>query len=199
MTRLQLTLALAALLPAITCAEPAVKALGGHLAYVGNDAGSAADFDNSVFVEGFGQLQFTPHLALELGIGYATGTEDTGTDNTGSYSIDITSTDYFGGVRFDTRSWGALNGYGRGGLLYYRSEIEFAEDFFGLKPGGELEEVEEGIGYFLEGGIAFRLAPGVKLDLGISYRVRQDYFEDSGRPFDMEQLGGTIGLVFAPR
>lgn len=172
---------------------------GGHLAYVSNDAGSGSDLDGSLRFEGFGQLQFAPNIALEVGISHSTGAEETGEDNTGSYKIEISSTDYFTGLRIDTQPWGSINGYGRAGVLYYHSTIDFEESFFDIKPGGDLEEIEEGTGFYLEGGIALQIAPGAKLDAGITWRNRQDYFEDSIRPFDMKELGATIGIVFTTR
>lgn len=180
-------------------AQPAGTGVGAHLAYVANDAATGSDFDENIRGELFGQLRFNPRLAFELGYAHSTSTEEQGVDNTGTYSIDITSDDFYGGVRLQSQAIGAWSLYGRGGLLYYRSEIDFAEEFFGLKPGGEIEEIEEGIGYYLEAGVSYAAAPELLLDLGFTYRVRQDYFEDSRRPFDLEEMGVTAGLVWLLR
>lgn len=191
-------ISLAALLPAAALAQQPVLGASGHGAYVTNDAGSGSDFDGSFHFEGSGLLQLSPNLALEAGIGASTSAEDSGEDNQGSYTIEVASNDVFAGLRLDLPLAGKLGGYGRGGLLYYHSEIDFQEDFFGIKPGGSLEEVEEGTGYYLEGGLSLGLGRDLKLESGLTWRVRQDYFEDSIRPFDMKQFGLTVGLVFMP-
>ncbi len=170
--------------------------LGAHTSYVGNDAGSGSDLDAGWRFEGLGQFQFHPHFALELGVSQSIGAEENGEDLTGTYRLEISSTDYFAGLRADTRSWGALSGYGRAGVLYYYSEVQFEESFFGIKPGGKLEEVEEGTGYYLEGGLSWQMNTNLKLDAGITWRNRRDYFESSLRPFDLEELGVTLGGVY---
>lgn len=192
-------ISLAACFPAAVFAQQPVLGGAGHMAFVTNDAGSGSDFDGSFHFEGSGLLKLSPNLAVEAGVGASTATEDSGEDNQGSYKIEVNSNDVFAGLRLDVPLFGNFDGYGRGGLLYYHSEITFHEDFFGIKPGGSLEEVEEGTGFYLEGGLSLRVSRDLKLDGGLSYRVRQDYFEDSIRPFDMKQFGVGVGLVFIPQ
>lgn len=198
MKKFSVLIAFVGIFPATLWAQQPVLGAGGHVAYVANDAGSGSDFDGSGRLEGFGLLQFSPHVSLEAGLAMSTAAEDSGSDNQGSYSLEISSNEVFTGLRLDTSTFGPMNGYGRAGVLYYHSEIEFQEDFFGIKPGGSLEEVEEGTGFYLEGGLAFRLSNSLRLDAGLTYRVRQDYFEDSSRPFDMSELGIAVGLVIVP-
>lgn len=186
-----------ALLPALAIAEVPQKGFGVQLAYVSNEGPAGSDFDGSFRMEAFGQLVFNPNIAFEAGVAHSTRTQDSDEDNQGVYTLDISSTDLQAGMRVDSQPFGALNFYGRAGLLYYYSTLEFEESFFGIKPGGKLEEIEEGIGYYLQGGAAFVVAPNLKLDVGLSYRVRQDYFEDASRPFDMKEIGVGVGLVFA--
>lgn len=195
------TTALMAIVPSLVLAETDRLPLGvgGHLAYVGNDAGSGSDLDGSWRFEGFGQWQLHPHFALEAGISQSVGAEESGEDTTGTYHLDIRSTDYFAGLRGDTRPWGAFSGYGRVGVLYYHSEVQLEESFFGVKPGGKLEEIEEGTGFYLEAGVSWLLGASLKLDAGITWRNRQDYFESALRPFDMEELGVAIGAVYTFR
>lgn len=199
MTRMFAVFPFALLLSTALQAQPAGTAVGAHLAYVTNDAGPGSDLDANLRGELFGQLRFNSHVAFELGYAHSTSTEEEGTDNQGTYRIDITSDDFYGGMRLQSRALGAWSLYGRGGLLYYRSEIDFAEEFFGLKPGGEIEEIEEGIGYYLAAGVSMAASPTLLLDVGVTYRVRQDYFEDSSQPFDLEEMGVTAGLVWRLR
>ena len=185
----------ALLLPALAQAQQPQFGMGAQLGYVANDGPTGSDFDGSFHLEAFGQLVFNPNVAVEAGWGHSTTTEDSAEDNTGKYTIEMSSNDLFAGVRLDLNPWGVFNLYGRGGLLYYYTTIDFAESFYGIKPAGKLEEIEEGIGYYLEGGGAFQVAPNMKLHVGLTYRNRQEYFEDSSRPFDMEELGLQAGLT----
>lgn len=180
-------------------AAPPPTGLGAHVGFVANDAGHDSDFDNSAVLDVFGQLRFSPHMALELGYVYSATTTDQGADNQGTYQLDIASNDFYGGMRLQTRDWGGWSLYGRIGLLYYRSEIEFSEAFYDLKPGGEIEEIEEGIGYYLGGGVSYAVTPSLLLDAGFTYRVRQDFFDDSMRPFDMDQVGMAGGVIWLLR
>lgn len=186
-------LALAGASP-VFAAPPA--GVGAHVGYVANDAGTGSDFDNSAVIDVFGQLRFNPHVALEFGYVYSATTTDEGSDNQGTYKIELASNDLYGGMRVQTQDWRGWSAYGRIGLLYYRSEIDFSETFYGLKPAGEIEEVEEGIGYYFGGGVSYAITPSLLLDAGITYRVRQEYLEDSIRPFDVDQLGMVGGLVW---
>ncbi len=190
-----LLLACSLALPLLSRAETA-PAVGLHAAYVANTGPDGSHFDGAFQVQGFGQLQFHPQFAIEAGLAYSSDTEDSATDNQGSYSITMSSNDLFAGVRLETRPMGVLTLYGRGGVLYYYTTIDFAESFFDIKPGGKIKEIEEGSGYYLEGGLALKVATGIKLDFGLTYRARLDYFEDSSRAFDMKELGASVGLVF---
>ena len=185
-----------ALLPLTSFAAQPVPGFGAHVSYIHNDAGSGSNFDASGRAEVFGQLIVNRNIALEVGGSYSSQTEDSGADNQGTYKIDITSSDVFAGLRLDSPPMGAMNLYGRGGMLYYESVIDFREDFYGIKPGGSLEKTESGTGYYLEAGVAFRLAPNMKVDTGFTHRVRQDYFGRSSKPFDMTENGLSVGMIW---
>lgn len=196
MNKTLIAAALAATCAAPLHAAPATVGLGTQLGYYGNDAGSGADFDGSVLWDLFGQARINNHLALEAGYAYASAAEDKGEDNQGSWQLKLTNNDFYGGLRLQSQAMGPWSFYGRGGLLYYRSKIEFSEAFFGLKPAGKLEEIEEGTGWYLGAGASVKVAPHLLLDMGLGYRQRLDYFEDSRKPFDMNQFGGSVGLLW---
>lgn len=190
---------LAALLPVSALAAPGALSLGGQSIWVGNDAASGSGFDDSFRFEGFALLPLSPLLAVELGAATTTTTTDADEDNQGRYQLDVSSDDLGIGLRLDLPLSAQLGGYGRAGLLYYYSDLHFEESFFGIKPGGELDEVEEGSGYYLDAGLTWRLSPLLQLQSGLTWRVRRDYFEDSSRPFDMTELGVGVGAVFTFR
>ena len=177
-------------------ADPVTAAFGGHIGYVGNEGPSGSDFDGSGTIEGMGQLVFNPIVALEAGFTYSSKTEDSNEDNQGQYTVGVTNTDLFAGVRLDSRRFGPVSIYGRGGFLRYFSTVKLEESFYGLKSAGSVEKDEEGFGYYLGSGVAFHLGPHLKLDVGLDYRMRSDYFKDSSKPFDMTQFGLSTGLLF---
>ncbi|MDX1693514.1 MAG: outer membrane beta-barrel protein [Ketobacteraceae bacterium] len=168
----------------------------GDIAAVGNDGPSGSDFDESLRFSGGFLLSLSPNVALEAGLSQSTETEDSQTDNTGSYSIKIRSGDVFGGLRIESNPVGKLTFFGRGGVLYYYSEIDFEESFFDIKPGGDLTEIEEGTGYYLGAGVGLPLNPRLNITGEITYRKRDEYFEGADAEFDMKELGAAVGVVF---
>ena len=173
--------------------------VAGDVAFVANDGPSGSDFDGSARVSGMVLMPLAPNLSIEGGLSQTNETEDSQTDNTGSYSLKIRTGDVFAGVRVQSDPVGQFRFYGRAGLLYYYSEIDFEESFFDIKPGGDLTEIEEGTGYYLGGGLSMPLNPGLSLTAEATYRERSAYFEDADNEFDMEELGVAVGLVFQIR
>ncbi|MCG8668747.1 MAG: porin family protein [Pseudomonadales bacterium] len=164
------------------------------LAFVANDAGGDSDLDASLRFSGSLEKQVAPNLSVFVGLSQTTDTEETGEDNTGEYTLTISSSDLFAGARLTFNPEDDFQFYGKGGFLYYYSELELEESFFGLKEAGKVEEVEEGTGYLLGGGLSFKLNPKLQLDAEVTYLVRQEYFEDSNRSFDLEEIGALVGL-----
>lgn len=169
---------------------------GADIAFIGNDGPSGSDFDASFRISGLAFLPLSPNVMLEAGLSQTSETEDSQTDNTGSYSLKMRTGDVFGGVRLQSNPMGPFTLYGRAGALYYYSEIDFEESFFDLKPGGDLTEIEEGTGYYLGGGAALTLNKNLKLTGEVTYRKRNEYFEGASAEFDMEELGAAVGLVY---
>ena len=169
-------------------------AYGVDLAFLTNEGPGGSNFNESWR---FSAMVVRPshQLQWEAGLSQATTTEDRGTDNTGSYRLQVSSGDVFAGIRLQSRPVGQVTAFGRGGVLYYYSEIKFSEAFFGIKPTGKIKEVEEGKGYYLGGGLVFPLNAGVKLTGEVSYRKRLDYFEGANAEYDMEELGVAVGLL----
>ena len=167
--------------------------LGLHAYYVSNQVRNA-EFDSSKRLEAFLLLKFNNVFALEAGASRSSETEDSGSDNTGSYSLAIRSQDSFAGLRFELPI-NNLHLYGRIGMLAYNSDIHFSEDFYNIKRGGSLKTDENGNGYYLEFGIQFPVSQRVSLEAGVSQRVRQDYFENSSAAFDFTEMCIGGGLV----
>lgn len=169
---------------------------GGNLVVVSNNGPSSSDFNQSIRGSGFIGLAMNDNIRIEGGLSQTTDTEDSDSDNTGEYKLEITSSDLFAGVRFESNPMGIFTFFGRGGLLYYKSEIKLNESFYDIKPKGSVEVDEEGTGFYLSGGGALEVAPRLKLTGELAYLVRQDYFAGARRAFDMKEMGVSIGIIF---
>ena len=198
--RLAIIMSLGAIVPSVSYAQNNMQTFAqglsgsASLAFVANDAGDDADLDASLRFSGALEKQMAPNFSIFVGLSQTSDTEETGEDNTGEYTLTLSSSDLFAGARLTFNPEDALQFYGRGGFLYYYSEIELEESFFGLKEAGKIDEVEEGTGYFFGGGLSFKLNPQMMLDAEVTYLVRQEYFEDSARPFDLEEVGALVGV-----
>ena len=170
--------------------------LGGFAAVVANDGPDGSDFDESVRADAFVSFQMQPNFFVETGISQSSETETGGEDNTGTYNLKVSSNDLFVGLRLLLPINDTFGFYGRGGVLYYYSEFEFEESFYDIKPAGKLEEVEEGTGFYFDAGVSFNLNTSLMLNTGLTYRVRKDYFDDSSKSFDMDELGLAFGITF---
>lgn len=170
--------------------------IGANLAFISNEGPSGSDFDETFRGSGFVVLPMNDNIGFEAGLSQTSSTEDSGSDNTGEYKIEISSSDLFAGVRVQSNPLGRFRFYGRGGVLYYHSEIKFEESFYNIKPEGDEEEVEEGGGFYLGGGGALELNPRLHLTVEVSYLKRREYFEDSSQAFDMKEIGLAVGLIF---
>ena len=183
-------------LPVTALAERPPIEFGGYLSAVANDGPNGSDFDGSIRADGFISYQLQPNFFVDVGFSQSSDTETGDADNTGTYKLKMSSNDLFAGLRVQVPVSQRFGFFGRGGVLYYYSEIEFEESFYDIKPGGKLEEIEEGTGFYFDGGVSFSLSPKLDLKTGVTYRVRKDYFEDSAKSFDMDELGLMVGVTF---
>lgn len=172
-------------------------AFNGQLAWIANEGPKGSDFDSSMHLAGSVLIPVIPNLSAELGISQTNKATDEGVDNTGRYKLAISGNDLFGGIRFDANALGGSGFFARAGLLYYKSEIEFSESFFGLKPKGSLTDVEEGTGFYLGAGFKFNLGNQLSNSIGLQYLSRQDFFSGSPRAFDMEEIALILAIQFS--
>lgn len=183
--------------PLVMAAGSQPLVFNGQIAWISNTGPSGSDFDSSSHLAGSVLIPFAANLAMEVGISQTNKATDEGVDNTGSYKLAISGNDLFGGIRFDANTLEGAGLFARAGLLYHKSEIEFEESFFGLKPSGKLTRTEEGTGFYLGAGFKFKWSDNLTSSAGIHYLTRQDFFSESPRSFEMEEIALILGIEFS--
>lgn len=173
-----------------------VDAVGGSIAIVANDAGKGSDFDASARFNVFAEKKLSENFSFQAGLSQTTDAEHSDEDNTGEYKLSIRSSDVFAGAKITFNPQNKLEVFARGGVLYYYSQVELEESFFGLKESGTDEEVEEGTGFYFGGGAALAVSRTLQLQLEVSHLQRSEYFEDASRSFDFKEIGVTFGVAY---
>jgi opacity protein-like surface antigen len=153
-----------------------------------------ADFDASVTLEGTYSYYLAPQWAVEASLNGINDSEsEKEFDNTGSYRVTINSLDFMVGARFDFFQSDSWSIYARGGLMFYKMDIELDEEFYVIKPPGGVLTEDDGFGYYLGGGASYALSSKLNLSMELQYRSRLDVLDDSSRPFDVNTFGILIG------
>lgn len=164
--------------------------------YDWNKGPSGSDFDGSFQGELGGLITLQPNFDIELGFAQSSDITDEKKDNTGSYKLTLKNSDLFAGVRFSIPLQNAIRFYGRGGVMYYYSNVAFEENFFNIKTGGKIKDVEEGLGFYLGGGASLELSDSLMITGELQYERRSDYFDKSSKPFDVDSWGLGVGVVW---
>ncbi|MGB3620424.1 MAG: outer membrane beta-barrel protein [Ketobacter sp.] len=153
-----------------------------------------ADFDGSYTLAGTYSYSLAPGWSVQATIsGINKSESEWQYDNTGSYRITINSLDLMAGARYDffqSDKWGF---FARGGLLYYRMDLDLDEEFYGIKAGGSAAADDNGFGFYLGGGSTMQVRSDIKLVAELQFASRRDVLGDSSQPFDVNTLGILLG------
>lgn len=139
---------------------------------------------------------FTNNFGVEMGVSALRDAKEEGSDNRGTYELNLESEETYVGPRISTNHFDTFRVFGSGGVLYSRVNIEVKEEFFNLKPGGSASDRDEGIGYYLSGGISFALPGRVDLNAVLRYRQRLDVLETYAGDVDLSDTSLNIGAAF---
>ncbi|MAR93184.1 MAG: hypothetical protein CML06_20235 [Pseudomonadales bacterium] len=155
-----------------------------------------ADFDETFSAELGARWRLQNPLYLETAVAGVNGPEtERKADNTGQYQLTLNGFDLLAGLQYRHPLGSALEAQVRGGLLWYRLELELEEEFFSLKQGGTDSETDQGWGYYLGAGVSRSLNSDWRWSGSILYRQRRDMLGDSERPFDVTSFGLAAGIA----
>lgn len=163
------------------------------LAHV-NPKGGDLDVGEAITIE-VGRW-FTNNFGLEMGVSALRDAKEEHSDNRGTYELNLESEDTYIGPRISTNHFDTFRVFGSGGVLYSRVNIEVKEEFFDLKPGGSASDRDEGIGYYLSGGISIALPGRVDLTAAVRYRQRLDVLQTYAGDVDIDDTSINIGAAF---
>jgi len=159
-----------------------------------------ADLDQTVSPRIIAGFNLTANFATEAGLYYLkTEQGQTAEDTTSQYKTSLTSRDFLLGLKGEFPISREISVYGRGGLLFWNTELETKENFFGTYTGGTRKADDDGIGYYLSIGITHQFNRQLYLDAYIGHHQRDGILkEDSNFPIDLSEtlLGVGIGFAF---
>ena len=173
--------------------------LQGSLALSQPDAGSGSDLELTTSPRFIAGLAFTPNISAEVGFYYLYTEQDSEKEDVVSqYLVSITSKDLLLGVKGQFNINNRISFYGRGGLLLWNTELEVEENFWNIIPGDKVSDDDNGVGYYISGGIIIHFTERLYMDAYLSHHQRNDIFkDDSAYPIDITETLGGVGLGFS--
>ncbi|OUS30127.1 hypothetical protein A9Q99_06495 [Gammaproteobacteria bacterium 45_16_T64] len=143
-------------------------------------------------------ISLTPNFSVEAGYYYLyTEQDEEESDTTGQFNVSITSSDFLLGGKGQVNLNRLISLYVRGGALFWNTELELEEEFFGIVDGGKISKKDDGIGYYLSGGIVLHFTKRLYMDAYLATHQRTGVFEeDSERPIDVTETLGGVGIGF---
>lgn len=171
----------------------------GSLSLSQPDGGSDSDLELTTTPRIIAGIKLSPNVSAEAGFYYLyteQGSEEE--DIVGQYTISTNSRDILLGLKGQLDISKRIAFYGRAGALLWNTEMEVEEEFYGKIEGGKDSESDNGIGYYLSGGMIIRFNQRLYLDLYLSHHQRDDVFgDDSDYPVDISESIGGVGLGLA--
>ena len=138
-----------------------------------------------------------PNFALEGGMRNLRNITETGTDDRGDYTLELTSNDFFvGGRAISAPVWQEVQFYASLGILFNRLRVRLNESFYDIKPGGTAEVIETSWGTFVNAGAFLPIDEQIDLHMLYSYRMRFDAFDTFNGARDMHDHALSLGLSY---
>lgn len=139
---------------------------------------------------------FNNNFGVEMGLSALRDAKEEGSDNRGTYQVNVESDETFVGARLSTSHYDTVRFFASGGLIYSRVNVEVEEQFYGLKPGGKNSDRSDATGYYVSGGMSVALPGRIDLNGVIRYRNRPDAISTYGGDIDVEDASLMLGAAF---
>ena len=142
-------------------------------------AGSAADLESTMTSRIIAGVAVTPHFAIEVGMNeFSTQQDRRQEDEVSRYRVKIRSNDFLSGIKGQVSLNEAAVLYASTGWLFWDTEFELEEYFWGIAPSGFDEASDKGMGYYVTGGLRFYFAKHGYIDVYLSRHQRNGIFAD---------------------
>lgn len=139
---------------------------------------------------------FTGNFGVEMGLTALRDAKEEGADNRGTYELNLETNETFVGPRLSTSHYDTVRFFVSGGLLYSQIKVEVGEQFYDLKPVGEVADRDESVGYYVSGGISIALPGRIDLNGVLRYRERPDALDTYAGEIDIEDASAAIGAAY---
>lgn len=142
-------------------------------------AGRAADLESTMTSRIIAGVAVTPHFAIEVGMNeFSTQQDRRQEDEVSRYRVKIRSNDFLSGIKGQVSLNEAAVLYASTGWLFWDTEFELEEYFWGIAPSGFDEASDKGVGYYVTGGLRFYFAKHGYIDVYLSRHQRNGIFAD---------------------
>jgi len=172
-----------------------------NMFYAIPDAGGSDDFHTGKLFSLNYNYYALPWLAISTGLYLSEEIADTPrTDIVGTYQASIQTQGFTFGLRPEYAFSKRNKVYGRGGFLFYKTDLQVEEYFAPGLPSGSNTDSTDGFGYFIALGWSHSFTEKVSFQLEIKNHQQLDLFDGkttAENVFDINLSGFSFGLGYA--
>lgn len=144
----------------------------------------------------FAGYNFTDNISIGAGFIRWSSLDTNGSDTTSNYRIKLKYQDFFLAPAFRVDpSWFLPMNFSIG-VTYSQVEMRVKESFFGLGSTGEVVRNDSQQGFMLGFGLETFKSESISGVINFHYFIREGFFSESSKPFDMTTIGATFDLAF---